>query len=36
LKTRLMAARRPNYNPMPTNIRKIQLSDSGVLSHNEF
>lgn len=35
LKTRLMAARRPTYSPEPTNIRKIILSDSGELSHNE-
>lgn len=34
-KNRLIAARRPNYNPVPDNIRKITLSSAGVLSTNE-
>ena len=35
LKSRLMAARRPNYDTIPDNVRKIILSSSGQLSHNE-
>lgn len=34
-KNRLMAARRPSYDPMPENIRRITLSNTGTLSLNE-
>jgi uncharacterized protein (TIGR02594 family) len=34
-KTRLYAARRPNYKVQPANVRKIVLSSSGTVSTNE-
>lgn len=34
-KSRLSQARRPEYNSQPTNIRKVILANSGVLSTNE-
>ncbi len=34
-KKRLYAARRPNYNIQPANVRKIILSSSGQISENE-
>jgi len=34
-KTRFYQARRPEYNNIPPNVRKITLSPSGVLSINE-
>jgi uncharacterized protein (TIGR02594 family) len=34
-KSRLYAARRPNYNIQPANVRKILLSSSGSISSNE-
>jgi uncharacterized protein (TIGR02594 family) len=35
LKNRLYTVRRPNYNIQPSNVRKIILSNSGLISTNE-
>lgn len=35
LKSRLSQARRPQYNSIPENIRKIVLTSNGILSTNE-
>jgi uncharacterized protein (TIGR02594 family) len=34
-KSRLSAARRPEYNSKPENIRKVMLASNGILSTNE-
>jgi hypothetical protein len=34
-KSRLYAARRPNYNIQPSNVRVIKLNNNGIISRNE-